>query len=66
MQLGLATHRPSAGTNRDLRAYSVEEGVWPMPIWLEILINVIGYGGFIAIAMRHRSSSAKLPEQDSR
>lgn len=37
-----------------------------MPIWLEILINVIGYGGFVAIAMYHRSSSEKLPEQDSR
>jgi hypothetical protein len=27
---------------------------------------VIGYGGFIAIAMYHRSSSEKLPEQDPR
>jgi hypothetical protein len=25
-----------------------------MPAWLEILINLIGYGGFIAIAMYHR------------
>lgn len=37
-----------------------------MPIWLEILINIIGYGGFVAIAMYHRSSSEKLPERDSR
>jgi hypothetical protein len=26
-----------------------------MPVWLEILINVIGYGGFIAIAIFHKS-----------
>jgi hypothetical protein len=26
-----------------------------MPLWLEILINVIGYAGFIAIAMSHKS-----------
>jgi hypothetical protein len=37
-----------------------------MPVWLEILINIIGYGGFIAIAMYHRSSSEKLPGPDSR
>jgi len=27
-----------------------------MPPWLEILINVIGYAGFIAIATWHKSS----------
>ena len=26
-----------------------------MPAWLEILIDLIGYGGFTAIAMYHRS-----------
>ena len=39
-----------------------------MPAWLEVLLNVIGYGGFIVIAMYHRSSDnsrgTKLPEQD--
>jgi hypothetical protein len=30
---------------------------------MEILINVIGYGGFIAIATYHRSSRKKLPDQ---
>lgn len=34
-----------------------------MPVWMEILINVIGYGGFIAIATYHRSSRKKLPDQ---
>ena len=41
-----------------------------MPVWLEVLLNVIGYGGFIVIAMYHRSSDnssgTKLPEQDPR
>ena len=27
-----------------------------MPVWMEILVNVIGYGGFIAIATFHKSS----------
>lgn len=31
-----------------------------MPAWLEILINVIGYAGFIAIATWHRSSDEKI------
>ena len=30
-----------------------------MPAWLEILINLIGYGGFIAIAMYHRPPQGK-------
>jgi hypothetical protein len=27
-----------------------------MPLWLEIVINVIGYAGFIAIATYHKPS----------
>ena len=30
-------------------------GILGMPLWLEILINVGGYAGFIAIAMSHKS-----------
>ena len=30
-----------------------------MPAWLKILINLIGYGGFIAIATHDRSPSEK-------
>jgi len=41
-----------------------EEG-GSMPVWVEVLLNLIGYGGFIAIAMYHRSSS-KMPDQDPR
>jgi hypothetical protein len=66
MQLGRTTHGLGAGTEHDLWAYDVAGGGMAMPVWLEILINVIGYGGFVAIAMYHRSSSEKLPGQDSR
>jgi hypothetical protein len=66
MQLGRATHGLDAGTKHDLCAYCAAEGVMGMPVWLEILINIIGYGGFVAIAMYHRSSSEKLPERDPR
>jgi hypothetical protein len=31
-----------------------------MPAWLEILINVIGYAGFIAIATWHKSSDEEM------
>lgn len=27
-----------------------------MPVWIEILVNVIGYGGFLAIATFHKPS----------
>jgi hypothetical protein len=33
-----------------------------MPVWMEILINVIGYGGFIAVATYHRSPDEKFPD----
>ncbi len=26
-----------------------------MPVWMEILLNVLGYAGFIAMATLHRS-----------
>lgn len=34
-----------------------------MPVWMEILINVIGYAGFIAIATYHKSPDRKLPDR---
>lgn len=34
-----------------------------MPVWMEVLINVIGYGGFVAIATCHRSPRKKLPDR---
>ena len=37
-----------------------KEGIGPrcemMPLWMEILVNVIGYAGFIGIATWHKSS----------
>jgi hypothetical protein len=38
-------------------------GVSYMPLWLEILINVIGYAGFIAIAIYHKSSKDERSDQ---
>ena len=37
-----------------------------MPAWLEVLLNAIGYVGFVASAMYHRSSIEKLPAHDPR
>ena len=34
-----------------------------MPLWLEILINFIGYAGFIAIAMFNKSSDETRTDQ---
>jgi hypothetical protein len=34
-----------------------------MPAWMEILINVIGYAGFIAIATYHKSPNEKFPDR---
>jgi hypothetical protein len=34
-----------------------------MPPWMEILINVIGYAGFIAVATCHKSSGDQLPDR---
>ena len=34
-----------------------------MPVWMEILLNVFGYAGFIAIAVFHKSRS-EPPQPD--
>jgi hypothetical protein len=54
-----------AGTNYDLRLYSCRTESSAMPAWMEIVLSLIGYGGFIAIATYHRSPGKKLPDQDS-
>lgn len=33
-----------------------------MPPWMEILLNVIGYAGFIGIAQYHRPPDENPPE----
>lgn len=32
-----------------------------MPVWMELVINVLGYGGFIAVATCNKSSGENLP-----
>ena len=39
-----------------------ERGLW-MPAWLEILLNVIGFAGFIGIAKYHKAPGGKLPDR---
>lgn len=36
-----------------------------MSVWLELLCNVVGYGGFVAMAIFHRAPGDKLPEHDA-
>jgi hypothetical protein len=59
-----AAVRPSdfAGTEIAPPAFVVSQRC-AMPIWMEILINVIGYAGFIGIATYHKSPSKNSPEQ---
>jgi hypothetical protein len=33
-----------------------------MPPWMELLLNVIGYAGFIGVAMYHKQPGGKLPD----
>jgi hypothetical protein len=46
--------------NAPLRDFHLEN---IMPLWLEILINFIGYAGFIAIAMFNESSDETRTDQ---
>jgi hypothetical protein len=34
-----------------------------MPVWIDILINVIGYAGFVAVATYHRPPANELPDR---
>jgi hypothetical protein len=34
-----------------------------MPPWLEVLLNVIAFAGFIGIAKYHKSRGEKLPDR---
>jgi hypothetical protein len=51
-----------AGTKTALKSCHADGGIH-MPLWLELLINVIGYGGFIAIAMYHKSDEDERSDQ---
>ena len=36
-----------------------------MPVWMEVVLNLIGYGGFVAVATYHRAPGDVWPEQDA-
>ena len=33
-----------------------------MPVWMELLLNVMAFAGFIAIAVYHKQPNGKLPD----
>jgi hypothetical protein len=35
-----------------------------MPVWMEVLINVVGYAGFVGVATFNRSADAVTEAQD--
>jgi len=37
--------------------------VFVMPVWLEILLNVIAFAGFIGIAKYHKAPGENLPDR---
>jgi hypothetical protein len=51
-----------AGTNTALRDSLTERGSL-MPPWMEILLNVIGYAGFIGVATYHKPSDENSGER---
>jgi hypothetical protein len=34
-----------------------------MPVWLEVLLNVIAFAGFIGIAKYHKAPGGNLPDR---
>ena len=48
---------------RTTPAVRIFEGRCVMPVWIEILINVIGYAGFVAVATYHRPPNKELPDR---
>jgi hypothetical protein len=35
----------------------------PMPAWMEVLLNVIAFAGFIGVAKYHKPSDENAPER---
>ena len=62
MRISLAARRCLLERTAALRIILPDRGV-PMPPWLEVLLNVIAFAGFIAIAKYHKSRSEKLPDR---
>ena len=53
------------GTKHVLWEFSPDEG-FAMPIWMEILLNVIGYAGFVAIATMNPCADEAAARQAQR
>jgi hypothetical protein len=67
MRSGLPAHRFAREQIRGLGAY-LSSGYFPeegqrMPAWLEVLLNVIAFAGFIGIAKYHKAPDGKLPDR---
>ena len=62
----LPAHR-MAGTNyggSDLSVFGILAGEGQsMPAWLEVLLNVIAFAGFIGIAKYHKAPGRNLPDR---
>ena len=56
------SHARRARTNRDLRELVPRRGASMSP-WLEVLLNVIAFAGFVGIAKYHKSRGEKLPDR---
>jgi len=50
------------GTNA-LRGILSRKG-FVMPVWMEVLLNVIGYAGFVGVATFNRSAEEPRPARD--
>ena len=68
MRPGVACHRLPQEPIARVRAYTFlglfpEKGDPWMPVWLEILLNVIAFAGFIGIAKYHKAPGENLPDR---
>jgi hypothetical protein len=61
MRLDGVRHRLAPEPNDNLWLIMPQRG-WPMPPWMELLLNVIGYAGFIGVAMYHKRPNENLPD----
>ena len=62
MRISLAARRSMLEQIAAFRIILSDRGA-PMPPWLEVLLNVIAFAGFIGIAKYHKSRGEKLPDR---
>jgi hypothetical protein len=48
---------PLGGSSRTALPQEAQQ----MPLWMEVLLNVVAYAGFVAIATYHKPSGDDLP-----